>query len=75
MKGEDRKMNFDEALEAIRSEAPAPEEISASAERAWQKIEQAYAEPGFTAAAETLRNCTDFRELLAERDAGTITAG
>ncbi|MBV8206147.1 MAG: FecR domain-containing protein, partial [Acidobacteria bacterium] len=49
--------------------------ISASAERAWQKIEQAYAEPGFTAAAETLRNCTDFRELLAERDAGTITAG
>lgn len=64
-------MNFDDAIAAVRSEQPAPEAMEAAAGRAWQKIQQAYADPHFAATAETLRSCEDFRTLLAERPKGS----
>jgi hypothetical protein len=68
-------MNFDDAIAAVRGEQPTPEAMEAAAGRAWQRIQQAYSDPHFASAAETIRSCEQFRELLAERDAGTISAG
>src|SRR5215469_15807667 len=75
MTRDNENMNFDEAIAAVRGEEPGAQAMEAAAERAWQRIQQAYADPHFTAVAETLRSCSDFRALLAERDAGTISAG
>lgn len=68
-------MNFDDAIAAVRREQPAEEAMGAAAARAWQRIQQAYADPHFAAAAEAIRSCEQFRELLTERDAGTISPG
>src|SRR5215472_8675630 len=75
MTRQNENMNFDEAIAAVRGDEPDTPAMEAAAERAWQRIQQAYADPHFTAVAETLRSCSDFRALLAERDAGTISAG
>lgn len=75
MTAQNENMNFDDAIAAVRSEQPSPEAMEAAAAHAWQRIQQAYSDPHFSMAAETIRSCEQFRELLGERDAGTISAG
>ncbi len=75
MTPEEKIMNFDEAIAAVRGQEPGEQQLQAAAARAWERIQQAYADPQFAAAAEAIRSCEQFRELLAERDAGVISPG
>ena len=67
--------DFDEAIASVRNSDPDPRQMGAAGDRVWQRIQAAYADPHFTRAAETLRACQQFRELMPESEAGTLSAG
>ena len=67
--------DFDEAIASVRNSDPDPREMSAAGDRVWERIQAAYADPNFSTAAETLRACQQFRELMPESEAGTLSAG
>ena len=67
--------DFDEAIASVRNSDPDPREMGAAGDRVWQRIQAAYADPHFTTVAETLRACQQFRELMPESEAGTLSAG
>jgi ferric-dicitrate binding protein FerR (iron transport regulator) len=65
---------LDEAIDAVRFEAPAEDEVAASRARVWARVSESVETEEIQQHAD-IRGCADFRALFPAYRAGKVTAG